>query len=224
MAKQREDQNDPNKTPEQREKEKDEADKTDYDLGAWKKARADGKLCLFEDDPARWGNIVMLACTTSDTPSDPSGSGLPFGVPGHTSGTYWISQTMFQFTGLNHQFLLDACPCAVALVMLHEGHRLNQSTLPPPGAPPTPAEYPAAKAQAQNDQAMANGDLANVDAAKRTCMPAAVPQNPKHPDNQCRDYIAIIEGQARQLLAFANHNAAWLTARGANTPQVPASH
>lgn len=100
-------------------------------LDAFKRARRDGRVVTLVQPPESEGRQFRGA-TWPDLPTDPSQDPLGMtagGVEGN--GKYREGQTAIQYCGLNATLAYQLCDCALAIVILHEGHRLEQEISPP---------------------------------------------------------------------------------------------
>lgn len=113
-------------------------------------------------------------------------------------GEYVPGQTPIQYVAFGAQDLASLCPCAMALVVLHEGHRLNFSLAhpgPSPVQPPTQAWWQAVTSATLAQGALAIEDLENL-AAARSLMPCA--------DPDCARDLTELEHDARAYLEKVN--------------------
>lgn len=169
-------------------------------LKAFKAARKDNRVVKFtmpEPPPGKKAPPKPRGWTTPDVPASLGGG----------TAEYWISQTCVQFIGLESTFLARACPCAIAVVILHEGWRAEQHC---PANPTTNAQL---QQVVQNNQQMAAQDLRNIAKARTVCQGT---------DPACKDELDALEGEARDFLAKMNKIAGALTNAGLNAPAVPA--
>lgn len=180
-------------------------------LKAWKLARDQGRVAILEIPPG--ARVTFRGLTTPDTPSPPSKNGTP-ATPNR--GRYWANQSRWQWTCIEANFLATKCSCAVAVVILHEGWRLEQEVPTAPiGQPPAASFFQSVQQITTNQQNQSAQDLENIRAAKAL----AACQDPA-----CIAELDALEAEARAALGAANGNAARLTRDGHSTPQVPAPY
>lgn len=178
--------------------------KAEENLRAWRDARKAGRFRIgvpIENKEAPRG------FTWPDTPYD--GTKPP--AKAAETGSYKPGQTDIQITSLAAWFVARACPCAVAVVILHEGHRLNQDV-----PAHDPADSPSimmskAALNVANEQELSKNDLNNIQAARAACQGT---------DDACKKELDELEKGARAFLNRANNAAVVSTARGYPVPVV----
>ena len=130
-------------------------------------------------------------------------------------GSYKPGQTGIQYTSLADWFLARACPCAVAVVLLHEGHRLNQDLPASNPSDPPSVQFSQIVFQAANEQQLATNDLVNIQAAREVCQGT---------DDACKKELDELEKKARGFLDEANKAAAFMSKLGYPLASVSAPY
>ena len=169
---------------------------------AWEKARKDGRVVIIENAPPS-----VRGFTWPDAPDPPilgpagSGNNAP-------QGEYMMSQTMLQFTGISAESMTK-CDCVVAILIIHEGRRLDQSG---PSSSGDPTNWDAAATMTSNDQQLYLNDIKDIDAAlppNGICAPM---------DVDCETELRTMREIAQTRMRAANANAAACRANGRNVP------
>ena len=164
---------------------------------AWLKARAAGRFVLIE---SYVGKGRVRGWTWPDVTPGPAGPQPLAGQIGN--GEYLKGQTAAQFTGIDIESL--GCPCVAAVLILHEGHRLEQAVK---DSAKTEAEE---KAVVSNEQQMWTEDVNNINdvlASESCCGPCCT---------WCCVELYAMKGVAQAKIEQANKFAAERA-----MPQVP---
>jgi hypothetical protein len=131
-------------------------------------------------------------------------AGLPT-TPGLIAGSYTAGQTKHQYTGVTEQ-ALTGCRCVLALLILHEGARLNQT------CPVSTLNLPLADAQdvVRADQETWSEDIKNINdmVANAECDPV-----------YCYVELYLLRDIAKKKLERANANAAAVGLAAVPIPQ-----
>jgi hypothetical protein len=150
------------------------------------------------DDPFDPDNRFR-ACTWPDFPHDPNQDPASL-TAGETSGNgkYREGQTAIQWCAIAvSSYAL--CDCALAVVILHEGHRLEQNISPPGQSGLSNAQFDARVAQSiGNELDLCYEDLVRIRAAREVCAPLTA---------QCNADLNRLEREARGNLEVENARA-----------------